>query len=125
MRSINLLVVLAAVALVTAACSSEEAATPGAATPAVFSATTPSIQPTPQKSVAPVNNLGWNALLEAVILGDGSRRYQEIVTTLLAAGADPRIADRQGVTALQHADQRGQRAVARILRDSSRMIVEV
>jgi uncharacterized protein len=48
-----------------------------------------------------VNNLGWTALLEAVILGDGSRRYQQIVTILLDAGADPKIADRQGVTALQ------------------------
>ena len=28
-----------------------------------------------------MNNLGWTALLEAVILGDGSRRYQQIVTT--------------------------------------------
>ena len=65
-----------------------------------------------------VNNLGWTALLEAVILGDGSRRYQQIVSTLLDAGADPKIADRQGVTALQHAEQRGQRAVARILRDA-------
>ena len=65
-----------------------------------------------------VNNLGWTALLEAVILGDGSRRYQQIVSTLLDAGADPKIADRQGVTALQHAEQRGQRAVARILLDA-------
>jgi uncharacterized protein len=46
-----------------------------------------------------VNDLGWTALLEAVILGDGSRRYQQIVTILLDADADPKIADRQGVTA--------------------------
>jgi ankyrin repeat protein len=65
-----------------------------------------------------VNDLGWTALLEAVILGDGSKRYQQIVTTLLDAGADPKIADRQGVTALQHAEQRGQREVARILRNA-------
>jgi uncharacterized protein len=45
-----------------------------------------------------VNNLGRTALLEAVILGDGSRRYQQIVTILLNAGADPQIADRDGVT---------------------------
>jgi uncharacterized protein len=25
-----------------------------------------------------VNDLGWTALLEAVILGDGSKRYQQI-----------------------------------------------
>jgi ankyrin repeat protein len=35
-----------------------------------------------------INNLGWTALLEAVILGDGSQRYQQIVTILLDAGAD-------------------------------------
>jgi uncharacterized protein len=64
-----------------------------------------------------VNNLGWTALLEAVILGDGSRRYQQIVTTLLDTGADPKITDREGVTALQHAERRGQREVARILRN--------
>ena len=65
-----------------------------------------------------VNNLGWTALLEAVILGDGSKRYQQIVTILLDAGADTKIADRQGVTAQQHAEQRGQREVARILRNA-------
>ena len=62
-----------------------------------------------------VNDLGWTALLEAVLLGDGSARYQEIVTILLAAGADPRLADRSGVTASEHARQRGQDAVAQIL----------
>jgi ankyrin repeat protein len=65
-----------------------------------------------------VNDLGWTALLEAVILGDGSRRYQQIVTILLDADADPKIADRQGITALQHAEQGGQREVARILRNA-------
>ena len=65
-----------------------------------------------------VNDLGWTALLEAVILGDGSKRYQQIVTILLDAGADVSIADRQGVTALQHAERRGQREVARILRNA-------
>jgi uncharacterized protein len=65
-----------------------------------------------------VNDLGWTALLEAVILGDGSKRYQQIVTILLSAGADPRIADRGGVTALQHATRRGHDEVARILRNA-------
>jgi len=65
-----------------------------------------------------INNLGWTALLEAVILGDGSKRYQQTVTILLDAGADARIADGQGVTALQHAERRGQREVARILRNA-------
>lgn len=62
-----------------------------------------------------VNNLGWTALLEAVILGDGSARYQQIVQILLAAGADRGIADKEGVTALQHARRSGQTEVARLL----------
>jgi ankyrin repeat protein len=65
-----------------------------------------------------VNNLGWTALLEAVILGDGSKRYQQIVTSLLDAGADLQIADRDGVTPLQHAERRGQSEVASILRNA-------
>ena len=62
-----------------------------------------------------VNDLGWTALLEAVILGDGSRRYQEIVRILLDAGADPRIGDKNGVTAVEHARAKGYDAIARIL----------
>jgi uncharacterized protein len=57
-------------------------------------------------------------LVEAVLLGDGSKRYQQIVTILLDAGADPRIADRGGVTALQHATRRGYSDVARISRNA-------
>jgi ankyrin repeat protein len=64
-----------------------------------------------------VNDPGWTALLEAVVYGDGSARYQEIVRILLAAGADPGIRDAQGRTALQHAESLGQREVAAILRE--------
>lgn len=62
-----------------------------------------------------VNDLGWTALLEAVILGDGGPRHQAVVRALLAAGADRSIADRDGVTALEHAERRGQDAVAALL----------
>ncbi|MCD2441364.1 ankyrin repeat domain-containing protein [Agromyces sp. SYSU K20354] len=62
-----------------------------------------------------VNDLGWTALLEAVILGDGGSRHQEIVRILLAAGADRSIADHDGVTALDHARSRGFTALAEIL----------
>ena len=62
-----------------------------------------------------VNRLGWTALLEAVILGDGGRDHQEIVRLLVDAGADVRIADREGVTALEHARQRGYDEIARLL----------
>jgi ankyrin repeat protein len=62
-----------------------------------------------------VNDLGWTALLEAVILGDGGRDHQEITRILLDAGADPRIADKDGVTALEHARAKGHAAIVRIL----------
>jgi ankyrin repeat protein len=62
-----------------------------------------------------VNDLGWTALLEAVILGDGSGRYQQIVRVLLGAGADSSIGDKNGVTALEHARGKGYREIARIL----------
>ena len=65
-----------------------------------------------------VNDLGWTALLEAVILGDGTAPYQRIVRILLAAGADPALADSSGVTPLEHAESRGQPAVARLLRQA-------
>jgi ankyrin repeat protein len=62
-----------------------------------------------------VNNLGWTALIEAVILGDGGVRHQACVRALLAAGADRRIADRAGRTPLQHARERGYAAIATLL----------
>jgi ankyrin repeat protein len=62
-----------------------------------------------------VNNLGWTALLEAVILGDGGAAHTEIVRLLVAAKANPNIADRQGVTPLQHARSRGYREIAALL----------
>ncbi len=63
-----------------------------------------------------VNRLGWTALLEAVILGDGGPPYTAIVSLLVSHGADVNLGDAQGVTPLTHAEQRGQRAVATILR---------
>jgi uncharacterized protein len=62
-----------------------------------------------------VNNLGWTALLEAVILGDGGPVYQEIVKLLLAGGADAMIADKDGVTPLAHAKSRGFKEIARMI----------
>ena len=65
-----------------------------------------------------VNKLGWTALLEAVILGSGGKAHEDIVRQLLAAGANPNIADRDGVPPLQHARQRGQSAIAALLRNA-------
>lgn len=62
-----------------------------------------------------VNRLGWTALLEAVILGDGGPAHTEIVQLLLEAGANPNIADREGVTPLGHAKRRGFTQMVRLL----------
>ena len=62
-----------------------------------------------------VNNLGWTALLEAVILGDGGPTHTEIVRLLVEAGADVELADRDGVTPLEHARRNGYDAIARLL----------
>jgi len=62
-----------------------------------------------------VNDLGWTCLLEIVILGDGGPRHQQVAKLVLDAGADPNLADRNGVTPLAHARQRGQQAVARLI----------
>lgn len=62
-----------------------------------------------------VNNLGWTCLLEIVILGDGGPRHVEVTKLVLAAGAKPNIADRDGVSPLQHARRRNQREVAALI----------
>ncbi|WP_293908055.1 ankyrin repeat domain-containing protein [Sphingobacterium sp. UBA5670] len=54
-----------------------------------------------------VNRLGWTALMEAIVLGDGSKKYQEIVRILKDAGAKLDIPDFNGTSPLQHAQQRG------------------
>jgi uncharacterized protein len=67
-----------------------------------------------------VNNLGWTALIEAVILGDGGPRHVETVRALVAAGADAGLADRQGLTPLHHAQRRGYAAMASLLEQAPR-----
>ncbi len=64
-----------------------------------------------------VNNLGWTALIEAVILGDGGPRHVETVRALVEAGANSGIPDRDGMTPLQHARARGYDSIASILRE--------
>ncbi|WP_397376347.1 ankyrin repeat domain-containing protein [Paenibacillus vietnamensis] len=67
-------------------------------------------------SVDHVNNLGWTALLEAVILGDGGSRHTRIVHLLVEHGADVNLADNDGVTPLAHAEKRGYAEIAAILK---------
>ena len=62
-----------------------------------------------------VNNLGWTCLLEIVILGDGGPRHIEVARLVLAAGANPNIADKDGVSPLAHAKRKGQREIAQLI----------
>ena len=63
-----------------------------------------------------VNRLGWTALLEAVILGDGDSAHTEVVRLLVGeGGVDVTIPDGQGMTALEHAREKGQDPIVDIL----------
>ena len=71
-----------------------------------------------------VNNLGWTALLEAILLGGGDGAHTDVVRVLVDAGADVNLADANGVTPLAHAEARGYSDMVSILvvagaRDSS------
>lgn len=63
-----------------------------------------------------VNNLGWTALLEAIILGKGTQPWQEIVAILLKAGADPNLPDADGVSPLRHTESHGYDKIVQLLR---------
>jgi uncharacterized protein len=62
-----------------------------------------------------VNRLGWTALLEAIILGDGGERHTEVVRLLVDAGADVNLTDSSGVSPLAHARARGFTSIVSML----------
>lgn len=65
-----------------------------------------------------VNNLHWTAAIEAVVLGDGGPRHQATLKALIDAGANLRLADRQGNTPLQLARSRGFTKMVQMLEKS-------
>lgn len=65
-----------------------------------------------------INRLGLTALLEAIIFGDGGRAHTEIVRLLTDAGADADLADKEGITPLAHAKNKGHADIVRILESS-------
>ena len=62
-----------------------------------------------------VNNLGWTALMESIVLGNGGKQHTDTLEALVRAGANVNIADRQGVTPLAHAKGRRYAEMVRIL----------
>jgi len=63
-----------------------------------------------------VNRLGWTALMETAMKKGRGPVHTEITKLLLAAGANPNLADHQGVTPLAHAEQAGNHEIAALLR---------
>jgi hypothetical protein len=65
-----------------------------------------------------INNLGWTALIESIILGDGGRRHVATLKALVEAGANVNLADRNGSTPLALAKGRGHTAMVVILENA-------
>jgi uncharacterized protein len=62
-----------------------------------------------------VNNLGWTAVIESIVLGDGGRRHVATLKALIDAGADINLADRSGDTPLTLASRRNYAQMAAML----------
>ena len=65
-----------------------------------------------------INNLGWTALIESIILGDGGPRHIETLRALIEAGANANLADRNGQTPISLARARGYAAMVRLLQQA-------
>jgi ankyrin repeat protein len=65
-----------------------------------------------------INRIGWTALHEAIILGDGGQRHTEVVRMLVEAGADVNLPDKEGVSPLAHAKKRSFTNIIKILENS-------
>lgn len=62
-----------------------------------------------------VNDLGWTALMEAIVLNNGGERQLQAIQLLIDHGADVNIPDRNNVTPLQHAREKGFIEIEQIL----------
>jgi ankyrin repeat protein len=62
-----------------------------------------------------VNNLGWTALMESIVLGNGGKNHTATLDALVKAGANVNIPDRAGITPLGHARSRRYAEMIKIL----------
>lgn len=62
-----------------------------------------------------VNNLGWTAVIEAIVLGDGGADHQATLKHLIDAKADLNLADRNGTRPLGLARGRGYAPMVKML----------
>ena len=65
-----------------------------------------------------VNNLGWTALLESIVLGDGGPRHTNTLRALIEAGANVNLPDRTGQSPLALARGRGYGAMVKLLQQA-------
>lgn len=62
-----------------------------------------------------INNLGWTALIESIVLGDGGPRHTDTLRALVEVGANVNLADRNEQTPLSIARSRGYKEMVLIL----------
>ena len=72
----------------------------------------------PDYPIDHINKLGWTALLEAIILSQPGETQIAIVQILVNAGSNVQIADKDGITPLQHAKNRSMKEIVKILEDA-------
>lgn len=66
-----------------------------------------------------VNRLGWTALMEAVILGDGSQKFVNVIQTLIDAGCNVDIPDHDKISPLEHAKAKRYSSIIQLLEKAS------
>jgi ankyrin repeat protein len=64
-----------------------------------------------------INSLGWTAVIESIVLGDGGPRHQKSLKLLLDAGANRKITDPQGRLPIDLARERGFNAMVQLLEE--------
>jgi len=69
-----------------------------------------------------VNILGWTAVIESIVLGDGGPRHVETLYTLIEAGASLTITDRNGQTPLALARARRYGDLVKLLEKGQRQV---
>ncbi len=65
-----------------------------------------------------VNNLGWTALIESIVLGNGGKNHTDALEALVKAGADVNLKDRNGTSPLALAKGRGYAEMVTILENA-------
>ena len=62
------------------------------------------------------NARGGTALVEAIVLGNGSENHKKVIQMLIDHGADVNMANKENITPLQYAEKRGFKDIANMLR---------